>query len=225
MSSILASLSKPIIYLITSGATGSKTTPDSEDFKKILTLVEKAVEAEISLVQIREKALTTRVLYKLTDRAADIVRGSSTRLLVNDRYDVAVAAGAHGVHLTSQSLPASVIRSMCPADFVIGTSTHSVAEAKAAHSAGADFILFGPVFQTESKRVFGEPQGLAKLAAVVDSVPGFPVIAVGGIRIDNITQCVRNGAAGIAAIKLLNDEDNLVSTVNKIRQTTMTTND
>src|SRR5688572_28861192 len=114
----------PLIYLITSGATTKKTTPDSEEFSKLLTLIEKAVAAEIPLVQIREKDLTARTLYALTTRAVAIVRGTSTRLLVNDRYDIAVSGGADGVHLTSQSLPPGVVRSISPADFVIGISTH-----------------------------------------------------------------------------------------------------
>lgn len=214
----LPTLPTPLIYLITNGGTTNKTTPDSEEFSKLLTLIEKAVAAEIPLVQIREKALTARALYTLTSRAVAIVRGTSTRLLVNDRYDIAVSAGADGVHLTSQSLPPGVIRSISPADFVIGVSTHSIEEAQRAKDAGADFILFGPVFETESKRIFGEPQGLRKLAEVVESVPGFPVIAVGGIGADQVELCLRSGATGVAAIRLLNDAENLVSIVSEIRQ-------
>ena len=207
-----------MIYLITSGATTNKSTPDSEEFSTVLTLIEKAVAAEIPLVQIREKALTARALYALTSRAVAIVRGTSTLLLVNDRYDIAVSAGADGVQLTSQSLPPSAIRSISSADFVIGVSTHSIEEAQSAKDGGADFILFGPVFETASKRIFGEPQGLRKLVEVVESVPGFPVIAVGGIGTDNAELCLRSGAAGVAAIRLLNDAENLVSVVSEIRQ-------
>lgn len=214
----LLNLPAPIIYLITSGATTNQTTPDSKEFSQLLTLFEQAVAAKIPLVQIREKALTARALYSLTSRAVEIVRGTATRLLINDRYDIAVAGGAHGVQLTAQSLPALVVRSICPVDFVIGVSTHSIAEAQTARDAGADFVLFGPVFETESKRVFGEPQGLLKLAKVVDSLPGFPVIAVGGIETDNVEQCLRSGAAGVAAIRLLNNTENLVAIASEIRQ-------
>jgi thiamine-phosphate pyrophosphorylase len=148
----------------------------------------------------------------------EIVHGTSTRLLVNDRYDVALAAGADGVQLTGHSLPTGVVRSLCPDGFVIGVSTHSIAEAHAAKDAGADFILFGPVFETESKRVFGEPQGLEKLADVVDSVSGLPVIAVGGIEVNNFGQCLQSGAVGAAAIRLLNDHENLVAIASEIRR-------
>ena len=214
----LPTLPTPLIYLITSGGTTNRTTPDSEEFSKLLTLIEQAVAAEIPLIQIREKTLNACALYALTLRAVAIVRGTSTRLLVNDRYDIAVSAGADGVHLTSKSLPPNAIRSISPADFVIGVSTHSIEEAQSARDGEADFILFGPVFETESKRVFGEPQGLRRLAEVVESVPGFPVIAVGGIGTDNVELCLRSGAAGVAAIRLLNDAKNLVSVVSEIRQ-------
>jgi thiamine-phosphate pyrophosphorylase len=208
----------PIINLITSGTTNNKTTPDSESFLDLLTLIEKAVAAGISLVQIREKELSTRVLYELTRRAAKIVEGTTTRLLVNDRFDVAITAGADGVQLTARSLPAHVIRKLAPPDFLIGVSTHSATEVEAARIGGADFVLFGPIFPTESKLAFGEPQGLNKLAEIASIVPGFPVIAIGGISVDNVEHCFRNGAAGIAAISLLNDADNLSTNVTEIRR-------
>ena len=218
MSRKIPNLPQPIIYLITSGATTSQTTPDSDKFSEVLTIIEKAVEVETPLVQIREKALTARVLYELTSRAAKLVRGTRTRLLVNDRFDLALAAGADGVHLTGQSLPTSVVRATCPDYFLIGVSTHSVFEAMRAQADGADFILFGPVFETESKRAFGEPQGLSKLAEVAQALPGFPVVAIGGIALANVDECFRNGAAGVAAIRLLNDAENLNSIVGEIHQ-------
>lgn len=207
----------PIIYLITSGATTNRTTSDSPEFTHLLTLIKTAVSAEIPLVQIREKALTTRVLYQLTERAAEIARDTATKILVNDRFDVAIAAGADGVQLTSQSLPASVVRRATPDNFLVGVSTHSVAEAQEAKVSEADFILFGPVFETESKRQFGAPQGLSKLGDVAAALGEFPVIAIGGIAIENVSDCFQYGAAGIAAIRLLNDPTTLSSTVASIR--------
>ena len=142
------------------------------------------------------------MLYELTARAAEITRGSNTRLLVNDRVDIARAAGADGVHLTARSLPADVVRNICGPDFVIGVSTHSLAEAQAAQAAGADFVVFGPIFDTESKRAFGEPQGLDKLRDVVRALGEFPVIAIGGITQENSDACMVAGASGIAGISL-----------------------
>ena len=186
----------PIIYPITSGKTTPQTTPD------ILRLVGAAVDAEVPLFQIREKSLPARVLYELTSWAAEITRGSKTRLLVNDRSDIARAAGADGVHLTTNSLPADVVRQIYGPEFLIGVSTHSLEEARAARDAGADFVVFGPVFE---KQGFGAPQGLDKLRRVTSELGDFPVLAIGGVTLENIDACFEAGASGVAAIRLLND--------------------
>ncbi|HEU4797252.1 MAG TPA: thiamine phosphate synthase [Pyrinomonadaceae bacterium] len=193
---------RPILYAITSGATTSKTTPDDEEFKRILNLVQAAVAAQVPLVQIREKMVSTRVLYELVVRAVIMTRDSSTRVLVNDRFDVARAAGADGVHLTTTSLPPTVVRDVCGAEFLIGASTHSLDEARAARAGGADFVVFGPVFETESKRAYGPPQGLEKLRQVTQELQGYPVLAIGGITLDNAGSCYAAGASGIAGIRL-----------------------
>ena len=198
----------PIIYPITSGQTA---TDD------LLRLVRAAVDAEVPLLQIREKSLSGRVLFELVARAAEITRGSKTSLLVNDRSDIARAAGADGVHLTTQSLPVEVVRKTCGAEFLIGVSTHSLDEARIAQAAGADFVVFGPVFETESKRVYGEPQGLEKLAEVTRALGEFPVVAIGGITLENVGACFEAGARGVAAIRLLNDVEQLSSSVRVIR--------
>lgn len=194
----------PIVYPITSGATNSKTTPDDRDFIRLLYQVEAAVDAQVPLFQVREKALSVRVLYELVTRALEITRNSSTRLLVNDRFDVARAAGADGVHLTSVSLPIRVVREICGPEFLIGASTHSLADARAARDGGADFIVFGPVFETESKRAYGPPQGLEKLRRVTKELQDFSVLAIGGITLDNAEECFAAGASGIAGISLFN---------------------
>ncbi len=198
-------LQTPISYPITSGRSTPQTTPDDPEFSSILRLVQAAVTAEIPLFQIREKSLPARVLFELAQRAAEITRGSQTRLLINDRADIASAARADGVHLASHSLPADLVRKIFGPDFVIGVSTHSLAEARAAQSAGADFVVFGPIFDTESKRVFGEPQGLDKLREVALAVQPFPVIAIGGITTDNVDQCLANHASGVAAIRMFEE--------------------
>lgn len=207
----------PLIYPITSGATTAQTTPDSPQFVNILQLVQAAVAAKVALFQIREKSLTARVLYELTARAAEITRGSQTRLLVNDRSDIARAAGADGVHLTTHSLPPEVVRRMYGAEFLLGVSTHSLEAAREAAKGGADFVVFGPVFETESKRVYGEPLGLAKLREVTGELHEFPVLAIGGITLDNVEKCFEAGASGVAAIRLLNDVAALESIAEKIR--------
>ena len=201
-------LPRPIIYPVTSGKTTSQTTPD------ILRLVRAAVEAGVSLFQIREKSLPTRVLYELTTRAAEITRGSKTRLLVNDRADIARAAGADGVHLTAHSLPADVVRSTFGPEFLIGVSTHSLEEAREARDGGADFIVFGPVFE---KGGFSTPQGMDKLRQVTSELGDFPVLAIGGISLDNAGACFDAGASGIAAIRLLNDAARMQEVYDRIQ--------
>src|SRR6202171_5680589 len=121
-------LPKPILYLITRGVTAETTTPASEEFRNILLQVSAAVAAGIQLIQIREKNLTARVLFHLTASVVAIASGSPTRILVNDRADVAAAAGADGVHLTTRSLTPSVIRKTFGSSFLVGASTHSLNE-------------------------------------------------------------------------------------------------
>ncbi|HSK62282.1 MAG TPA: thiamine phosphate synthase [Pyrinomonadaceae bacterium] len=197
-------LQTPIWYAISSGLTTSKTTPDDPEFAFILHLIKTAVFSEVPLFQIREKNLPARRLFELASRAAEITRGSSTRLLVNDRFDVARAAGADGVHLSESSLPPRVVRETCGEEFLIGASTHSLESARAARNGGADFVVFGPVFETESKRAFGPPQGLEKLREVATALQGFPVLAIGGVTIDNAASCFAAGASGAAGISWFN---------------------
>ena len=164
--------------------------------------MEAVVAAGIPLVQLREKSLSARVLYELATRAAAIAKGSNTRLLVNDRFDISRAAGADGVHLTTRSLPASIVRQISGNDFLIGVSTHSLDEGLNARTQGANFVVFGPVFETPSKQLYGAPQGLKKLREVTNALHGFPVLAIGGINLDNTADCLTAGASGIAGISL-----------------------
>lgn len=206
---MLLSLSQPILYLITRGVSTDATTPDATKFENIFRQISAAVDAGIDLVQIREKQMTARALFDLTERAFALTRGTNTRILVNDRADIAAGAGAHGVHLTTQSIEADIIREVFGKDFVMGASTHTLAEATAARAARADFVVFGPIFETPSKRQYGPPLGLDKLREVTRALEGFPVLALGGITIDNAKDCFAAGAAGIAGINLFSDSDSL----------------
>jgi thiamine-phosphate pyrophosphorylase len=197
--------------------TEAASNPASEDFRRILALIRAAVEARVELVQIREKNLHARTLYELTARAAAITRGSRTRLLVNDRADIARAAHADGVHLTTRSLPASIIRRTFGGDLLIGVSAHSLPEALDARAGGADFATFGPVFETPSKRAYGPPAGLAALAGAARRLAGFPLIALGGLTRENAPDALRAGAGGVAAIRLFDDPRSLSATVRALR--------
>ena len=208
----------PLLYLITSGATTNLTTPATKDFSRVLNLIQTAVAARIDLVQIREKNLNANVLYNLSLNAAAVTRASATKLLINDRADIAVAAGADGVHLTTRSLPASVVRQSFGDEFLVGVSTHSLEEAGRAAQDGADFVVFGPVFPTASKGEYGEPTGLDTLAKVGAGLAPFPVLALGGVTIDRVASCIQVGAAGVAAIGMFNDSGRLVEIADDVRR-------
>jgi len=215
-------LPKPILYLITRGATVESTTPESEEFRNILQQVSAAVVAGIHLVQIREKQLTARVLFELTTAVVAIARGSSTRVLVNDRADIAASAGADGVHLTTRSLTPDVIRKAFGANFLIGASTHSLAEARVARRDGADFAVFGPIFPSSApspaKEKYGPPLGAGKLIEAARELAPFPLIALGGISIENVKDCLSAGASGIAGITLFGAPHTLAMTAKTIRE-------
>ncbi len=210
-------LARPITYLITAGESSSATRSESEEFRRLLALVRAAVEARVTLVQLREKRLTGRVLYELAAAAAGMTRGSATRVLVNDRADIARAAGCDGVHLTAGSLHAREVRRAFGEEFLIGVSAHSLEEARGAREGGADFAVFGPVFDTPSKRAYGPPVGLEKLGETARTLAPFPVIAVGGVTRENFAPTLAAGARGVAAIRLLGDAEGLAEVVGEIK--------
>jgi thiamine-phosphate pyrophosphorylase len=210
-------LTTPISCLVTDGRTTEATNSSSAEFTRLFVLVGACVEAGVSLVQLREKAMRPRVLYELTRRAAELTRHSATRLLVNDRADIALAARADGVQLTTRSLHPLVVRDIAPRDFLIGVSTHTLEEAQAASMADADFALLGPVFDTPEKRAYGPPLGLDALREAAHVLAPFPILAIGGITRERIPQVIGAGAQGIAAIRLFTDESELEAVASEVR--------
>ncbi len=186
----------------------------------LLERIRVAAAAGVDWIQIREKDLDARPLFDLASAAIGAVRGSAAKLLINDRLDVAWAAGAAGVHLGENALPVGEVvqakRRSGPENFLVGASCHSrEAAARSVHE-GADYIFFGPVFGTPSKAAFGAPQGLARLAEVCRSV-FVPVLAIGGITAENAGSCLDAGASGIAAIRLFQEAPDLTALPGKIR--------
>jgi thiamine-phosphate diphosphorylase len=166
--------------------------------------VRRAAMAGVHLVQVRERHIEARPLHALVCRCVAAVAGTHTRILVNDRVDIALAAGAHGVHLPSHGVPAARVRGMCPPGFLIGRSVHALDEATAAAGDGAvDFLVFGTVFPSASKPALA-PAGLEALRAIAAAVP-LPVLAIGGITEERIRSVAAAGAAGFAAIGLFAD--------------------
>ena len=170
--------------------------------------VRRAASAGAGWIQIREKDLDARSLVELARFAVAETRALAARVLINDRLDVALAANAAGIHLGEKSLPLETViewrRSTGRVDFLIGVSCHSLDSARAAERGGADYIFFGPVFETPSKAAFGAPQGIERLREVCASVE-IPVLAIGGVSLENARACIAAGAAGIAAIRLFQD--------------------
>jgi thiamine-phosphate pyrophosphorylase len=188
---------------------GSAQNEDKE--RGLLEKIAECAAAGVDWIQLREKDLSARALQELAHKAVAVIpSGSPTRLLINSRTDVALASGAHGVHLPAHDLTASDARGiMARAGLttpVIGVSTHSVEEAAQAEAHGADFAVFGPVFEKDGQL---NPGGLDELRQAcrrprIDGAP-MPVLALGGITLDNAGQCFAAGAAGIAAIRLFQE--------------------
>lgn len=201
---IFDSFEKPLTYLITAGEANAGNF--TEEKRRILKLIETAVQAKISLIQIREKQIPARLVFKLASEAVKLTRNSQTKLLVNDRADIALAANADGVHLTSASVSAEIIRRNFPKDFIVGVSAHTIEEAENSKHQAADFIVFSPVFSSPGK---SEPQGINKLREVCERLKPFPVLALGGVDETNYAEVLNAGASGFAAIRFLNDKENL----------------
>jgi len=181
----------PRLYLIT-----DRTRTRGRD---LIEEVEAALAGGADAVQLREKDIEAHDLLELALRLKQACGRHKAKLLINDRIDVALAARADGVHLPATSFHPADARQLLGLDTLIGVSTHSCDEVRRAVASGADFVVFGPVFETDSKRQYGAPQGIEKLTEVCATVAA-PVVAVGGINADNIGSVRRAGAHGAAII-------------------------
>jgi thiamine-phosphate pyrophosphorylase len=191
----------------------------AEQIRSLAQKIKNAERAGVDWIQIREKDLDARRLYALV---REVMPGRFSRrlIIVNDRLDVALAAGAYGVHLGEESLRVADARQFWERTsvdgFLFGVSAHSVKSVEQAEADGADYVIFGPVFRTPSKLAYGLPQGLNQLAAACRTV-SIPVLAIGGITMENAWQCVEAGAAGVAAIRLFQDADDIEAVVRALR--------
>ncbi len=163
------------------------------------------------MFQVREKGLAGRDSCRLAESLQPVLAASGSLLLINERPDIAMIAGAAGVHLPEASCPATSIRKRFP-DLLTGQSVHSVRAAVEAWKSGVHYLLFGPVFPTPSKERYGPPPGLGALAEACLSVP-IPVIAVGGISPEKSAACIEKGAWGVAALSPFLHPDNLEQTL------------
>ena len=185
------------------------------DLTSLLAFIGRALSGGVDLVQIRERDLTASDIFSLAKITARIARQYDARVLINDRADIAAASNT-GVHLTTRSLRAETVRETLGPDILIGASTHTIEEAVEAECGGADFVVFGPVFETESKKIYGPPVGLEALGEVAGRLD-IPVLALGGIKLSNFTHALDRGAAGIAAISLFTEAEDIESVVREIK--------
>jgi len=182
----------------------------------ILQQIQHAIDASVDLIQIREKDLATRPLLELAGKALELAKGSRSKILINDRVDLALAAGLDGVQMGHHSVGTGIVRKhLRGMKLLIGASVHSLDEFLLAAAEGASFATLGPVFATPSKSAYGEPLGLELLTTVCQCAP-IPVFALGGINLENYRSCLTAGAAGIAAIRLFQTQMSLEQAVRGI---------
>lgn len=184
---------RPLFYYITDRKQlGSLSLTES---------IRRNLASGIDIIQIREKDLDDRRLYELTSRVVGMARKFDCKIILNGRADIALAAGAHGVHLPSAGLKPTDLRTWIPKEFLVGVSVHSLREANAAVQQGADYLLLGPIYKTESKLPYGAPLGIECLKKACVRIP-IPVFGLGGINPGKVVAVLRSGAAGVAGISL-----------------------
>jgi thiamine-phosphate pyrophosphorylase len=181
------------LYLITDRKQTSLPLPDA---------VRLALSGGVRAIQVREKDLPVRELLSLSRELRALTREFGAKLFINDHVDIAVAVEADGVHLGHQSMPASAVRKLVGNKMMIGVSTHNIEEARAAEADGADFITFGPIFETPSKAKMGKPVGLEPLRDIKKAL-NIPIFALGGIHGRNIGHVLWAGAYGISMISAI----------------------
>ena len=156
-----------------------------------------------SLVQLREKQMPALEFYDEAKAAVSIAERNGVKLIINDRVDVALAVGAHGVHLGQDDIPPEAARRLLGAEAIIGYSTHTVEQALAALTLPIDYIAIGPVFQTSTKTGTSPVLGLDGLRTVRQAIGDFPLVAIGGITRANASEVIRAGADSVAVISAL----------------------
>ncbi|HLG58495.1 MAG TPA: thiamine phosphate synthase [Vicinamibacterales bacterium] len=185
---------RPVVCMITDR---QRFGGNAEDL--LIARVAAAAAAGVDLVQVRERDMEGAALTRLVTRCVQATTGTRTRVLVNDRLDIAIAAGAHGVHLRGDSMPAHRARALTPPGFLIGRSVHTVDEAvRVTADGGLDYLLLGAVFDTQSKP--GAVAAGIDVLAGVAAATALPVLAVGGVTANRVHQLAGTGCAGFAAI-------------------------
>lgn len=176
------------------------TDPRCGEGRELVVVVRAALQGGAPCIQLRAKTETAREMVELARALREATSAAGALLIVNDRVDVALAAGADGAHVGDDDLPVPAARRIVPQGFLLGRSTETPEQAVQAREDGADYVGVGPVYETASKDDAGSPVGLARVAAVVEAA-GIPAVGIGGIDAENAAEVVRAGAAGVAVIR------------------------
>ena len=167
--------------------------------RPLLSVLAQALKAGTLSIQLRERDLTAKELLAVADQIGQLVRPLGSQLLVNDRLDIALSLQGAGVHLRSDSLPLTTARRLVGADRLLGVSVHSVSEAVQAEADGADYVVFGPIYETPSKHRYGRPLGLTTLKEATRAVR-VPIVGIGGVTAARAWDVRSAGAFGVAVI-------------------------
>jgi len=168
----------------------------------ILKDAKQVIEAGCRLIQYREKNKSSREMLEEAKQLASLCKSKGALFIVNDRLDIAQAVDADGVHLGQSDLPIDLARKILGKEKIVGTSNHSVEEAKRSEEAGADYISVGPVFYTNTKKDAGPPVGL-NLLKQIRAITRLPIVGIGGVNEENLEQVLRAGADSVAIISAI----------------------
>jgi thiamine-phosphate pyrophosphorylase len=201
---------------------------ESSRRKKLLEKIAEGAICGVDFIQLREKDLSTRELELLAQKAMQVLGGNNsrrTRLLINSRTDVAVAVGADGIHLRSDDISPKDVREVWRSvggEAVVSVASHSLSDLESAAKNGADYALFGPVFEKkgQSGQRSTDPPSTGLEFLKQASGRGIPVIALGGVTLENARSCIEAGAVGIAGIRIF-QENHIMSVVNRLKHVTV----
>ena len=221
MKAALPTGGRAVICLVTDGARLVNQQPAARMDDLVVAQVREAAAAGVDLVQVREPSLEGASLLRLVERCVAAASGSDTRVVVNDRLDVALAAGADGVHLKGESFAGERVRALAPSPFLVGRSVHAAAEVASVVAGGAvDYLIAGTIFPSGSKPA-RSPAGAGELRRMIASAGAIPVLAIGGVSLESAGEAAAAGAAGVAGIDVFMPgagRPPLVDTVHRLRR-------
>jgi len=170
--------------------------------RSILKIVKAAVRSGVTVVQLREKNVSTKIFAEEGLRIRDFLEKERIPLIINDRIDVALAIGADGVHLGQDDMPLKLARRILPDEFIIGVSVGSIEEAVKAEKGGADYLGLSPVYFSSTKKDAGEPLGLDEIIKIREEV-SIPLVGIGGLNYKNSAEVIKAGITGIAVVSAI----------------------